>query len=125
MSIENLPIVSICLAVISLVLCAWLYSRQRQLRQDTADVLEALEFVRGRVSDRLMEHYFGPIGSDRRNLEEMTLKKYSGRTRMGSILFQIHHHGDNCTDDEIVYKEKDVILLLEQLGFSVKFGEEL
>jgi len=121
MNIDSLPII---ISIIAIALFVWVSLQQRVLIRASKQTSAKYNHILGHVSDLLMDHYFGPIGSDRRTWEEDTLKKYPSRTRMGSILFQIHHHGDNCTDDEIVYKEKDVIHLLEQLGFSVKFGDE-
>jgi len=74
--------------------------------------------------DRLMDFYFGPRGAPKRDVEERLLNQYPGRTMMGGILYRIHTHADACNGDALVYKEKDVIKLVELLGFDVKFGNE-
>lgn len=72
----------------------------------------------------LLDECIGPLGTRMRDMAEQHMLEYSGRTPMACVLFQQHTHAGECDPDEIVYREKDIIRILEFLGYPVKFGDE-
>lgn len=51
-------------------------------------------------------------------------QEYPNRSPLNWILFKIHTHGELVDDDEIVYREEDIIELLKKIGFETKWGDE-
>jgi len=102
----------------------WVESRGWQCEGGVKDITDENKNEKLKTDNELMDAFIGEKATQLRQMADESLQEYPGRTAMGCILFQLHHHGDNCTEDEIVYKEKDVIRLLEFLGYPVKFGDE-
>lgn len=72
--------------------------------------------------EELLSHFVGAEGTENRAYAEQVMKLYPNYTPVGLVLFYMHTHGEICDPDEIVYKEADVVRLLDFLGYEVKFG---
>lgn len=77
-----------------------------------------------KTDHEILDEFVGKENTKRRRSADQTILEYPGRTAMGEVLFHLHTHGELCDPEEIVYREADIIRLLEFLGYSVKFGDE-
>lgn len=72
----------------------------------------------------ILDEFVGKEKTNARKDADQTISEYSGRTALGEVLSRMHVHGEECEREEIVYREADIIRVLEFLGYSVKFGDE-
>lgn len=114
----------ILMFIISFFGIAWILIRMRMLKKLYQKTIDVIEGASSKKDEELLDFYFGPKGSELRESDEIVRRNYPSRTAMGSVLFKIHTHGELCKPDEIVYEEKEIIKLLEFLGYPVKFGDE-
>jgi len=77
-----------------------------------------------KTDHEILDEFVGKEKTKRRRSADQTIIDNPGRTVMGEVLFQFHTHGELCDPEEIVYREADMIRLLEFLGYEVKFGDE-
>jgi hypothetical protein len=74
---------------------------------------------------RLLDDYYGKPGSQRRSLYEKVYAGYPSNA-MARILDAIHTHAEMANDqnpDQRVYREKDVVDLLQKLGFPAEWRD--
>lgn len=101
------------------------YSNAKEVRNQITLMQAQRHLIDGKrtyMEAYLLDMYFGLSGDERRDQVEQVMREYPGRTPMASVLFAMHHHGDQCEDSEIVYKEKDIITLLHTIGLPVNYG---
>lgn len=71
-----------------------------------------------------MTAFFGKEGTENRARAEAIRKEYPSYNALGLAMFFCHTHGNLCDKEEIVYREADVIKLLNALDYEVKFPEQ-
>lgn len=91
--------------------------RPQSLRND----IERMVFSRNKyVAEAAVKKYYIDHEEGLKHIQQEVPK----RSAINLILFAIHTHGELCKDDEIVYREADIIELFKILGYETNWGDE-
>lgn len=84
------------------------------------DIDKALFRTRKHLTELALRHYY------KENMESLQAMRRDRpkRSDINWILFAIHTHGELIEDNEIVYREVDIIELFKTLGFETNWEEE-
>jgi hypothetical protein len=80
-----------------------------------------------RMMKKLLDLYYGEPGSEQRQTYERAYKDFASNS-MARVLDAIHTHAEIAHDqnaEQRVYREKDIVELLDRLGYPVDWKDGL